>query len=271
MDATWIVTVFVITDTLMEHLEHRSHVLAQVPDAEIVTVALTAAHAFANHHERALQVLTQTGYLSGRISTSRFNRRLHALADWLILLAEILGDLGTVGDAFVIDSMPLPVCRRARARRCRKVRGRIYCGYCAAKKEKFFGWRLHLICTPHGVPVSFHILPASLHDLTPVHELTVGLPEGARVFGDKGYNSAADEASIQAETGVRLIPVRRANMQPHAWFLDELALREYRRTIETVNSQLEKMGVQRLHARTNAGFALKVHASLVALACMNLD
>jgi hypothetical protein len=99
--------------------------------------------------------------------------------------------------------------------------------------------------------------------------LTVDRPAGARVFGDKGYNSAADEASILAATQVRLIPVRRANMQPHAWFVDDLELREYRHTIETVNSQGEAMGLQRLHVRTNAGFDLKVHASLVALQVSN--
>lgn len=86
----------------------------------------------------------------------------------------------------------------------------------------------------------------------------------------KAYNSADDEASILAETGVRLIPIRKANMQPHTWFLDELELREYRHTIETVNSQLEKMGVERLYARTNTGFDLQVHASLIALACTNM-
>jgi hypothetical protein len=87
--------------------------------------------------------------------------------------------------------MPLPVCHRARARRNRKVRGRDYCGYCAAKKEKFFGFRLHLICTPAGLPVSFAVVAGGYHDLTPVHELPFALPAGACVFGDKGYNSAA--------------------------------------------------------------------------------
>jgi len=41
--------------------------------------------------------------------------------------------------------------------------------------------------------------------------------------------------------------------------------------IETVNSQLEKMGLQRLHTRTNEGFALKVLASLVALTFTNAN
>lgn len=269
MNATWIVTVFVIIDDVMEHLNHRSHPLANVPDAEVLTVAVVAAKYFQNHHERALSVLSQMGYLSGCISTSRFNRRVHALADWLDFSVATLGEVFTEGEVFIIDSMPVPACRRARARRCRTLRGRIYCGYCAAKKEKFFGWRLHLVCTPAGVPVRFSILPGSLHDLTPIHELTYGLSAGARVFGDKGYNSAADEATILDETGVRLIPIRKANMKPHAWFLDELELREYRHGIETVNSQLESMGIQRLHVRTNAGRELKVHAALLALVCTN--
>ena len=103
---------------------------------------------------------------------SRLNRRLQALADWLALLTETLGELFARGQAtvadFVIDSMPVPVCRR--------VRGRISCGHCAAKKEPFFGWRLHLVCTTGGIPVAFRLLPASCHDLTPVHALTAGLP-----------------------------------------------------------------------------------------------
>ena len=130
---------------------------------------------------------------------------------------------------------------------------------------------MHLICTPSGIPVSFQLLPAAFHDLTPIHELAVVVPPGARLFGDKAYNSADDEASMLAESGVRLIPIRKANMQPHEWFVDEIELHEYRHTIETVNSQCEKMGLERLYARTNGGFELKVLASIIALACTNMN
>jgi hypothetical protein len=263
-----IVTTYVVIAELLRHADHRDHALAQVGDAEVLTVAVVAAAYFQNHHARALQVLQGLGYLARRLSVSRFNRRLHALAEWLALLLETLGALFARGEAFLLDSLPVPVCRRARARRCRKVRGKLYCGYCAAKREKVFGWRLHLVCTPAGVPVAFTLLPAALHDLTPVHELTVGLPPGAAVYADKAYNSSTDEASILAETGVRLVPHRRANMRPND-LADAVALRAYRKRIETGNSQLEAMGLQRLRARTNAGFELKVHASLVALVCLN--
>ena len=77
MDAMWIITAFVVIDTLMERLGHRSDVRAKVPDSEILTIAVVAAKYVGNHHERAVQIMHGCGYLSGRISVSRFNRRLH--------------------------------------------------------------------------------------------------------------------------------------------------------------------------------------------------
>lgn len=270
MNASWIIAAFLVIDDVMTVLGHESHPLAQATDAEVLTVAIVAAKYFQNHHERALCVMNECGYLSGRLSVSRFNRRLHALSDWLLLVAETLGELFTTGETYVIDSLPVPVCRRVRAWRCRKVRGRIYCGYCAAKDEKFFGWRLHLVCTPASEPVRFTLLPASLHDLTPIHELADALPKDATLLGDKAYISRSDAASILAESGVRLVAQVRDNMQPLDWW-DDFALRTQRHTIETVNSQLEKMAIERLYARTNSGFILKVHASLVALALTNAN
>jgi hypothetical protein len=145
--------------------------------AEILTVGVVAAKYFQNHHERSLCVLTRLGYVRG-LSASRFNRRLHNLRDWLYRILILVTELYAKEEVFIIDSMPLPVCKRTRASRCKKVRGKVFCGYCAAKREKFFGWRLHLICTATGIPVHFEVLPAE-QDLTPIHELTYGLPVDA--------------------------------------------------------------------------------------------
>ena len=274
MDDALIVTIYVVIDDTMKLLGHRSHCLAGLSDAEVLTVAILAARYYGNHHARAVDQLTGGGYFPRAISPSRFNRRLHALAAWLELFLDVLGDLVVRGQPavcdFMLDSLPLPVCRRVRAWRCRKVRGRAYCGYCDAKKEKFFGWRLHLVCTADGVPVASALLPASYHDLTPVHELLYGLPPGAWVYADKAYNSADDEASLLDETGVRLVPIRKRNMCPNT-LAERAGLRTFRTAIETVNSQAEAMGLQRLRARTNAGFDLKVHASVLALACANMN
>lgn len=58
-------------------------------------------------------------------------------------------------------------------------------------------------------------------------------------------------------------------MAPNVW-ADDSDLALYRKRIESVYSQLEAMGVQRLHARTNLGFDLKAFASLLALAFSNI-
>jgi hypothetical protein len=270
LDDDFIVTAFVIIAKTMAALGQRDDVRAQASDAEVLTVAVVAARYFQNHQARALQMMRLGRCLSGVPSVSRFNRRLHALRDWLGLALETLGARFAPGEAFLIDSMPVLVCRRARARRCRTGSGQAFCGYCAAKQEQSFGWRLHLVCTTAGVPVAFDLLPGGLHDLTPVHELTYGLPADVAVYGDKGYNGEADEATILADTGVRLVPIRKANMRPNRR-ADKLALREYRKRIEALYSQLEAMGTQRLRARTNPGLELKVHAALLAATIANAD
>jgi len=245
-------------------MQHRSDPRAQTSDSEVLTVGVIAACQFQNHHERALCILRALGYLS------RFNRRFHALAHRLSDAVDVLAAALTAGTIFILDSVPLPVCRRARAWRCTKVHGAEYCGYCAAKEEKFFGWRLHLIVTPDGIPVSFDLLPASYHDLTPLHELMERLPSGATVYADKGYTSANDEAWIEGETGIRLVPRRKRNMAPNT-LAETFGLQRYRGRIETVNSQLAAWGVQRLHARTHEGWLCKVVASGFALFCVNAD
>ena len=268
MKDTYIVTAFVVIDGVLKAFGFKDDVRVSGTAAEILTVGVIAAKYFQNHHERALCIMSRLGNVHG-LSVSRFNRCLHAWRGWLMGLLGLIAEICTQGEVFIIDSMPLPVCKRARASRCKKVRGKAFCGYCAAKREMFFGYRLHLICTSQGIPVSFDLLPASQQDLTPIHELALTLPQGATVFGDKGYVSDPDAYAIFAATGVRFVAIRRANMTPNAW-ANDYDLRHYCRRIETVYSQMEAMGIQHLHARTNLGFDLKTYASLLALAFTNI-
>src|SRR5260221_2729899 len=159
MNDRYIVTTYVVIDDVLKAYGFADDRRAVGSAAEILTVGVIAAKYFQNHHERALCVMTRLGYVHS-LSVSRFNRRLHALRDWLHGIVGVLTEMFAQGEAFIIDSMPLPVCKRARASRCKKVRGKAFCGYCAAKKEKIFGWRLHPIFPPQGIPVRFDMLPA---------------------------------------------------------------------------------------------------------------
>jgi len=66
------------------------------------------------------------------------------------------------------------------------------------------------------------------------------------------------------------VPIHKDNMIPNT-AAERAGLRTFRTAIETVNSQAEAMGMQHLRARTNAGFALKVAASVLALTCANIN
>ena len=276
MDDVKIITAYCIIDDTLCRLEHTTHPLAHITDAEVLTVAVVAAMYFHNNHERALFIMYHMHYLSAPLSTSRFNRRVHALAGWLEYITNLVGELFSKGEVFIIDTMPLPVCKLARARRCRKLTGALtrsldYFGVCHTKREVFFGWRLHLICTAQRVPVRFQMLPACFHDLTPVCELTWGLPKGARVYADKGYIDARTKRLLRPtlrREGVHLVAMHKKSMQPNT--AEEWAgLRKHRPCVETAHSQLVSMGIQSLHTRTNQGFAIRVLASLLALTCKN--
>lgn len=248
-------------------MRYQDDCRAHLSAAQVLTVAVVAARYLHNHHERALGLLYQLGYLP-RFSVSRFNRRLHALYETLWQVLMLTGEVLSSGTVFILDTAPLPVCKRVRAKRCRKVQGKDFEGYCASKGEYYFGWQLHLLCDAQGIPVAFEILPAKWDELLPVQDLLALLPEGSQVVADKGYISQKDQILCYVHGGVRLIPRYRRNMRGNS-AEDKRLLDAHRRMIETVNSQLEKMEIQRLHARTNPGFAIKVAASLVALAFSN--
>ena len=278
MDDIKIITAFCIIEDTLKLLGHKSHYHAQVTDAEVLTVAVVSSMYFHNHHERALFVMKGLRYLTKPLSISRLCRRLHALAPMLEYIVQLLGQLFAQGEVFIIDSMPVPMCKYVRAGRCTKVNaidnplGKYYFGKCIAKKWRFYGWRLHLVCTKDRVPVAFELLPASWHDLTAVYELTMDLPDGAVLYADKGYVSGVVKEHLQAdvpERSVQLVSYQRANMKKNTQEERE-GLRKHRTRIETAYSQLEKMGVQDIYARTNQGLSIKVLSSLLALTCLNL-
>jgi len=180
---TLITTIYVVIDTLCQEILSVPAQKQKLSDAEIITIAICSALFFGSNHQKARVWLRVTGYFP-LLSLSRFNRRVHYLKDFIEFCFESLNELFLTGELYIEDSMPLPVCKRARASRNKKVKGREYYGYCAAQEEKFFGFRLHLVVETTGIPVSLAILPGAYYDLTPLYEITFPLPKNSTVIGD---------------------------------------------------------------------------------------
>src|SRR6266581_2635270 len=116
MNDTYIVTTYVVIDDILKAWGFEDDCRASGHAAETLTVAVLAAKYFQNQHEQALCLLIRLGYVS-RLSGSRFKRQLHKLHDWLFGIVMLVGERFSQGETFIIDSLPLPVCKRAR--RCK--------------------------------------------------------------------------------------------------------------------------------------------------------
>jgi hypothetical protein len=160
---------------------------------------------------------------------------------WRQLLTGVLWNR----ELSLIDSFPLPVCRFARAKWCRRLREVSAFGFDEMAKQTFYGMRAHLrVCWP-GVIVAFDLAPANVHELVVAEPLV----DGARghVLGDRNYWSPALAARL-ADRGLKLLaPYRSAKREKKRW---PLLLVQTRRRIETVIGQLtERFHAKRVWAR----------------------
>ena len=140
----------------------------------------------------------------------------------------------------VVDSFPMPVCRFARANRCRTYAGLAAFGYDEVARHIYYGLRVHVrICWP-GVIVATTIAPANVHDTEAADELLQGVQGWA--LGDRNYWKPDWQMDLKERNLTLLAPFKSAKRQtfhyPH-WLVEK----RYR--IETVFGQL----VDRFHAK----------------------
>ena len=102
------------------------------------------------------------------------------------------------------DSLPLPACLFAHARRCQRFRGEAAFGKDTLLKQTFCGFRIHLrVCWP-GLITRFFVAPANAYELSAVPELlecTSGV-----VLGDRNYWSRETKAELAKRDPVLLTP-----------------------------------------------------------------
>lgn len=149
---------------------------------------------------------------------------------------RLLLDLDAAADPIrLVDGCPLPVCVFARAPRCRLFPEVADWGYCAAKKQSYYGLHGHLLITFDGLITACTLTSASGDEREALWELTAGFQ--GLLIGDKGYLSITRQAEL-ATVGIHLQTPLRANMTDlrPPWAVRQLT--RVRRRIETVIGQL---------------------------------
>jgi hypothetical protein len=179
------------------------------------------------------------------------------------LQQHIARKLGAFDDGVhLMDGLPIPLCCFTYACRCRSFRGEADYGYCAAKKEHFYGFRGHLNISAAGVITGFTLTPANVDERTAVWDVLPGI--SGLLLGDKGYINQFLCLELNAY-GINLQAPLRSNMHvklPFAWVK---LLQNMRRLIETVNSQLtERFNFERVRARDLWHLTSRLNRKLLA-------
>jgi hypothetical protein len=145
----------------------------------------------------------------------------------------------------IVDSLPVPVCRFARAHRCRGFAGVAAFGHDALAHQTDYGLRLHLRISWPGVITAATLAPANAADLAVAPELLVG--QVGWVLGDGTYWSPRLRAELAPQGLALLAPPHRTSARTERW---PRWLVQTRRRIETVLSQLtERYHAKRVWAR----------------------
>jgi len=160
-------------------------------------------------------------------------------------LAEILGAYSD--QLHIIDGLPMPVCKFARAYFSSVFKGEASYGYCATKKERYYGFRGHLIISACGVITAATFTAANIDERDVCPELTSRIR--GFLLGDKGFIRPILKKELALE-GLYLQTPIRENMEESrpARFLKWMM--STRRLVETVIGQLtERFHIEKIRAR----------------------
>lgn len=161
---------------------------------------------------------------------------------WQHLSAQIAHDPALS----IVDSFPMPVCRFARARRCRRLRAESAYGKDHVAQQTFYGLRAHVRIAWPGVILCGSLAPANADEMEVAeHELLEATRGWA--LGDRNYWRPAAAARLR-ERGIALLaPYKWASREREPW---PQWLTDTRRRIETVIGQLtERYQAKKVWAR----------------------
>jgi hypothetical protein len=244
----------------------------KLSDAELLTLAVMQALLgftsearwlrYAGRHLRHL-----FPYLPGQ---SGYNKRLRRTTELLGHLIRTVARDTTLwsDDVWVVDSTPVECGRSRETAKRSALAGWAQYGYCASHSRYFWGLRLHLVCTLHGLPVAVALTGAKaderqvLADLLAVEPQLVAARPGQVLIADKHYYGRDFEHDLSA-AGLRLLrPARKGENERD----DQRFFKPLRQLIESVNQTFKgQLDLERHGGRTGVGVAVRVLQRILAL------
>lgn len=216
----------------------------KLSDAELLTLAVAQVLLGVRSETRWLRFVPR--HLPGAFPylprQSGYNKRLRsalALVNRLIRMLAADTDLWD-HTLWIVDSTPVECARSRPTVKRSNLAGWASYGYCASHSRFFWGLRLHLVCTPAGLPIAWALANPKVDERQVLMAVLEHDPHlltdrpGLVIIADKGYVSAELDRFL-ADRSVRLLRPSYRNRTPHP---AEHLLKPVRQLIESVNDTL---------------------------------
>jgi hypothetical protein len=270
---------YVTTDDLLAaHPERvparpRVGIAPKISDAELLTLAVMQALLGFTSETRWLRYARAhlLSMFPDLPRQSGYNKRLRKLADTMTWLISVLAEQTSIaGDnVLVADSTPVECARSRETVRRSDLAGWAEYGYCASHSRFFWGLRLHLVCTLHGLPVGWALTGAKADEREVLDSLLATTPAlaggqaGRRiVLADKNYYGKVFEAGL-ATAGIDLIRPTREGETPRP---GQRFLKPLRQIIESINDTFKgQLDLERHGGKTPVGVCTRIAQRVLAL------
>jgi hypothetical protein len=206
--------------------------------------------------------------IATKIERTVYNRRKRKLFFVMEQIrTQLVEQLQAFETLFVVDSMPLEVCKMARSAKSKICKEVAYAqpaiGFCASHRLHYYGYKLHAVCSIQGVFQCFDLTPASVHDIHYLQDIKYQLSDCV-LLADKGYLSQDKQMELLQQANIRLETPQRRNQKGYKpWFSP---FKKARRRIETLFAQLcDQFMMRRNYGKTFQGFKTRILAKITAL------
>ena len=244
----------------------------KLTDAELVTLAvLQALLGFCSEARWLRHARAHLGHLFPYLPKQPgYNKRLRAAADLIQQVIRVLASDTTwwTDDVWVADSTPVECGRSRETTKRSELAGWAAYGYCASHSRYFWGLRLHLVCTLHGLPVAAALTGAKADErqvllgMLAADPTLLAIRAGQTLITDKHYYGAGFEAELAAQ-GVRLLRAARKGEPQRA---GAHLFRPLRQVIESINQTCKgQLDLERHGGHTPAGVVVRVLQRILAL------
>lgn len=242
----------------------------RLSDAEMLTLLLAHQLAQAKWRERRwLQYLRHNyhSWFPNLTTQSAYNRRARNLTGVLNALRvqlakEVSAQLPPEG---VVDGTPIHVRHWRRYGKHHLALPEAELGYCAAKRECYYGYKLLALVTLNGIIIEWELMPASADERDGLEAMMFG-DEQWLLWADKGLLDYRRQQRLEEEKSIMLITPTRRNQKAQLHPALRQLLAATRPIVETTFAQAkEYVDLEQPHAYTWRGVLLRITTKLTAL------